>query len=352
VTLRSDLTASGRMVSNLIGASLIDAAETGEEEHLQAPAGALNERIIAFKHAPRVLRREQLFDALTLLRREVPDPVFRRAQASRPDGIWGADLCLLRTGDVPFTAVLLAARVPGLGVDQGYFPPRMLAILGYESRLKRAGLLDATSVLQAAAWTVGREIETCAMRPSDAHGVVFLFIDEAQDLSLPYMRLIGAIRALNGSVVVQAVGDDWEAINGFAGADLEYFARVEEHFEDPLQLDLLRNRRSGSKIVSWVNRVMTNAGYSEAPAIPSPERGEGEVSRSRVSGSTDWRFAASRLADLVDPDMAEVALIARRWKAGDYPLPQLRGLVEASLRERGYAGKVTATTAHGSKGLE
>lgn len=228
----------------------------------------------------------------------------------------------------------------------------MKAVLGYEVRLKRSGLLDATSVLQAAAWTLEREIETCAMRPSDAHGVVWIFIDEFQDVSLPYMRLVAAVRALNGGAVVQGVGDDWQAINGFAGADLDYFVNVGQHLDDPVELDLLRNRRSGSVIVNWGNRVMANAGFPDAPAIASPERGEGVLNRARVLGNSDWRFAASRLADLVDPAMADVALIARRWKAGDYPLPQLRGLVEASLRDRGWKGKVTAITAHGSKGLE
>jgi hypothetical protein len=58
----------------------------------------------------------------------------------------------------------------------------MKAILGYEVRLKRAGPLDATSVLPAAAWTLEREIDTSMMRPSDAHRVSWLFIDELQDI--------------------------------------------------------------------------------------------------------------------------------------------------------------------------
>jgi len=228
----------------------------------------------------------------------------------------------------------------------------MKVIMGYEIRLKNAGLLDATSVLQAAAWTLERELERGTMRPSDAHGVEYLFIDEFQDVSLPYMRLVQAIRNINGLTTIQGVGDDWQAINGFAGADCTYFERVEDHLDEPRKLDLLRNRRSGSEIVAWGNRVMAEAGYPDAPAIPDPRNGSGDVREARISIKRDIRVAAARLAGLVDHDMKEVALIARKWKIGEHNLSWLRRLVAEALKDAGYAGDLTAITAHGAKGLE
>ncbi len=228
----------------------------------------------------------------------------------------------------------------------------MKVVLAFESKLREACLLDATGVLQAASWTLEREIETGRQRPSEAHNVDWIFIDEFQDVSLPYMRLVTAIRNLNGMVNVQGVGDDFQAINGFAGADLTYFNDVEDHLDTPEQYDLLKNRRSGSKIVEWGNGVMADAGYSEAPAIAHPTNGSGEIIRSRISATKDLRLASQKMADLVDLSTKDVALIARKWKVGDHKLRQIRNLVEAHLRDKGYKGQVTGITAHGSKGLE
>lgn len=228
----------------------------------------------------------------------------------------------------------------------------MKVIMSYETKLKDARLLDATAVLQAASWTLEREIETGAHRPSEAHDLDWIFIDEFQDVSLPYMRLVSAIRRINGMLNIQGVGDDWQAVNGFAGADLTYFEHVTKHLEDPCMLTLLRNRRSGSSIVEWGNSVMAAAGYPDAPAIPDPQNGEGVIKQGRLSASGDIRFAAQKLAERVDPSMKSVALIARKWKAGDHSLYALRKAMDKALKEAGYKGTLVAITAHGSKGLE
>lgn len=228
----------------------------------------------------------------------------------------------------------------------------MKVILGFETRLREARLLDATGVLQAASWTLERELEKGVPRPSDAHDVDWIFIDEFQDVSLPYMRLVSAIRELNGGANVQGVGDDWQAINGFAGADLTYFSQAGQHLENPDLRDLLRNRRSGAQIVDWGNQVMAEAGYPQAPAIPDPANGNGHVAEARISASRDLRFIAQRLATFVDPGSTSVALIARKWKVGDHGLSTLARLVGASLRDAGHKSTVTGITAHGSKGLE
>jgi len=228
----------------------------------------------------------------------------------------------------------------------------MKVILAFEGKLKDARLLDSTGVLQAASWTLEREIETGVSRPSDAHDVDYIFVDEYQDVSLPYMRLVSAIRRINGMVNVQGVGDSWQGINGFAGADIRYFTAPDEHLEDPKLLNLLRNRRSGSEIVQWGNRVMELAGDSVSPAIPDPRNGSGVINKVHISASRDLKLASKKLADLVDRDLKSVALIARKWKVGDYGLLQFKDNVAAILRNMGYRGEIVAMSAHGSKGLE
>lgn len=228
----------------------------------------------------------------------------------------------------------------------------MKVIMSYEHKLRAARLLDATAVLQAAAWTLEREIETYTPKPSEAHDVDHIFIDEFQDVSYPYMRLVEAIRNINGMVNVQGVGDDWQAINGFAGADLKYFEKVTDHLDDPKIMHLLRNRRSGSGIVEWGNKIMRLSGQKNAPAIADPANGEGTLSSMRASGKSDLRYTAKKLADLADPNAKTIALIARRWKVGDHTLPKIKTNFEQFIRSAGINAKVTAITAHGSKGLE
>jgi DNA helicase IV len=228
----------------------------------------------------------------------------------------------------------------------------MKAVIKFEKQLRENRLLDGAAVLQAASWTIERELEQGVPKPSEAHGVNWVFIDEYQDFSAPYMRLVDAIRRLNGGLNIQCVGDDWQAINGFAGADLSYFTDPGQFLENPQILPLLRNRRSGSRIVSWGNSVMKDAGIEGAPAEPFRGNATGQMKSFKVKANTDIRYIAERLANIIELEMADVALIARRWKVGDHKLLRITDLVKLELRNKGYKGKVVGISAHGSKGLE
>ena len=228
----------------------------------------------------------------------------------------------------------------------------MKVIYAYETRLKEERLLDGPSVLQAAAWSIERELRLNLHRPSDAHNVDYIFIDEFQDFSLPYKRLIDAIRDLNAFTTTQVVGDDWQAINGFAGSDLNYFTKPDQFLEDPEIMTLLRNRRSGSKIVEWGNKVMTIDKKVKNPAIPDPKNGTGSITTHRFSAFSDLNVFIDKLANLVDPDIKTVALIARKWTVGNFELNQIRKKLSPLLDDRGLSVSLTAITAHGSKGLE
>lgn len=228
----------------------------------------------------------------------------------------------------------------------------MKTVLEYESRLKSARLLDGPSVLQAASWTLEREIERASMRPSDAHDVDWIFIDEFQDVSQPYMRLVEAIRELNGGTNVQGVGDENQAINGFAGSEVSYLLEAEKHLENPKLLNLLKNRRSGAKIVDWGNSVMADADEDTIPAIADPDNGPGNLEFGHVSSERDIRFIAGRLADMANSDARSTALIARRWKVGDHPLSGLKNILQKELDRRGIKTRITALSGHASKGLE
>lgn len=88
----------------------------------------------------------------------------------------------------------------------------------------------------------------------------YIFIDEYQDFSLLFLTLIQALRITCPSARLLSVGDDWQAINRFAGSNVEYFTRFEKYFpKDCVKLRIPTNYRSGKKIVKNANFFMSKA---------------------------------------------------------------------------------------------
>ena len=83
-----------------------------------------------------------------------------------------------------------------------------------------------------------------------------ILIDEYQDFSELFHRLIEAVRKQNRHVSFFCVGDNWQAINGFAGSDLYFFNNFSEIFADSRRLDMPTNYRSARMIVDIGNALM------------------------------------------------------------------------------------------------
>ena len=96
----------------------------------------------------------------------------------------------------------------------------------------------------------------------------YLMIDEYQDFSLPFFRLAQALRALYPELRLFAVGDDWQAINRFAGSDVRYFTDFKHFFpKDSTIIPLLTNYRSRRRIVENANRFMLT--HYDPQALPA-----------------------------------------------------------------------------------
>ena len=94
----------------------------------------------------------------------------------------------------------------------------------------------------------------------DLRHIKYLFIDEYQDFSLLFYRLIDGIREKNTELKIFCVGDDWQAINGFAGSDLKFFKRFNNYFRNAKQLAITSNYRSYKKIIDVSNQLMKDEG--------------------------------------------------------------------------------------------
>ena len=115
-------------------------------------------------------------------------------------------------------------------------------------------------------------IDKCAGETSiapDPHAKIknlkWILIDEYQDFSKLFHQLIQSIRRHNTDVRLFCVGDDWQAINGFAGSDLHYFRNFERIIENSGTAHLLTNHRSNKKIVEKGNVLMEGRGKPSKP---------------------------------------------------------------------------------------
>ncbi|MFC1665158.1 UvrD-helicase domain-containing protein [Pseudomonadota bacterium] len=90
--------------------------------------------------------------------------------------------------------------------------------------------------------------------------IKWLLLDEFQDFSKSYYRLVKAILDVNPEIRLVAVGDDWQAINSFAGADLRFFTEFSLLFHSSVLLPINTNYRSDKKIIQAGNFIMRNYG--------------------------------------------------------------------------------------------
>ena len=94
----------------------------------------------------------------------------------------------------------------------------------------------------------------------DLKSLRYIMIDEYQDFSELFYNLIEAIRKQNPQALFFCVGDDWQAINGFAGSDLRFYQNFHQFFQPSQQLHIATNYRSAISIVDIGNKLMQGLG--------------------------------------------------------------------------------------------
>lgn len=157
----------------------------------------------------------------------------------------------------------------------------------------------------------------------------YLLVDEYQDFSYLFFDLIRSIRQNCPAAHLFAVGDDWQAINRFAGSDVDYFLNFAEYFpEDVVDIPLMTNYRSDCRIVENANRYMLkNYNPNADKAVPF-SRKRGKIKRQNPvktkfdsqdlleDGLGDGRYQ-NILADIVR-SVVKDAINARGLKPKDF----------------------------------
>ena len=135
------------------------------------------------------------------------------------------------------------------GADQHPDPLRAKAFLrvfepvyrAYQANLDQVGEIDFEDLLHKAC----EHIETGAYQ---SH-YKYILVDEFQDASQDRLRLIKALAAQHKHSKLFAVGDDWQSIYRFSGADLKVMTGFPKIFGFTKQLQLSQTFRSVQQIV-------------------------------------------------------------------------------------------------------
>ena len=83
-----------------------------------------------------------------------------------------------------------------------------------------------------------------------------ILVDEFQDISPQRAALLAALRKQNSQTMLFAVGDDWQAIYRFSGAQLSLTTAFRQHFGEGDRCDLDTTYRFNSRIGEVANRFI------------------------------------------------------------------------------------------------
>jgi DNA helicase-4 len=150
----------------------------------------------------------------------------------------------------------------------------------YEQQKEEQDCIDFDDLLIRATQRVHETGGRCRIRVDHQRRIRmndlrWIMIDEYQDFSPLFYQLVQSIREYNPHVRLLCVGDDWQAINAFAGSELTFFQGFEEIIGDAEIAHLLTNHRSQAKIIENSNALMD--GGPKAVSLPDKRGGLAQV---------------------------------------------------------------------------
>lgn len=142
--------------------------------------------------------------------------------------------------------------------EQLFLPFALKFYASYQKRVDETGEDDFDGLVLKAAGLINSRNTAFSRKANqgDLSEIKFVAIDEFQDFSELFYRLIMAIKKGRTDVRLFCVGDDWQAINGFAGSDLRFFTDYKAYFGKYQHLELVNNYRSDKCIVDIGNALM------------------------------------------------------------------------------------------------
>jgi DNA helicase IV len=108
--------------------------------------------------------------------------------------------------------------------------------------------------------------------------IKYIFIDEFQDFSFLFSKLLKSLRKYSEQHIYFVVGDNWQAINGYAGSDIKFIEDIDSFFPEKFtQKELVNNYRSSKSVIKYSNSIMLNHAIGKGAKAISIEEGICEV---------------------------------------------------------------------------
>ncbi|MBL8998308.1 MAG: DEAD/DEAH box helicase [Gemmatimonadetes bacterium] len=163
---------------------------------------------------------------------------------------------------------LLARHKPSSEWERLFLELAERAHSEYRDLLVREVKTDFSDVVLTGTRAVegGRRTWRRAGTTGDVGRVKHILVDEFQDVSPVLMSLVNALCRANREIQTTGIGDDWQAINGFAGASTRFFRQFSDHFPGAVTRSLPTNYRSAPEIVDLGNAIMAGRGAAAASA--------------------------------------------------------------------------------------
>ncbi len=202
--------------------------------------------------------------------------------------------------------------------------------------------------------------------------IQYVLIDEYQDFSELFYRLMKAVREQNSRARFFCVGDDWQSINSFAGSDLHFFENFSQDFQGSRKLYVTTNYRSARAIVDVGNALMKGLGTPACAhktmtgkvVLADLSTFEPTPQEEAENPGDNLTPAVLRLVNKAINDGKNVVLLSRKnslpWYVNyrdqrnpsvESGLDRFLRLLRARLPDE-LAEKVTISTTHNYKGLQ
>jgi len=170
---------------------------------------------------------------------------------------------------------------PAEEIEEIFLDLAVRVYLEYEDLLIKENKIDFDEMMREAIDLIHKSKGNCTIsfghnksHRLSMNDLKWILIDEYQDFSEEFFNLIDAIRKYNTEVRLFCVGDNWQAINGFAGSDLKFFNNFSEYIWPVFTENLVTNFRSQQEIIHWGNALMKDLGE---PSKHLPENQYGKV---------------------------------------------------------------------------
>ncbi len=216
----------------------------------------------------------------------------------------------------------------------------------------------------------------------DLRRLRYCMVDEAQDLSPQFIEAVTCLRELSPRIKLLFVGDDWQAINRFAGSTVELFTdEITTRFGKCATPTLATNYRSVRRVVQAGNALMQGHGDEALPykevsgsiqlayldsiwiEAPKDEPSLDVDAHFRECGTGQDKFFKA-LYQLAIPDLIDgntIGVLFRTNQRGGQKLPELEKRFARLIRRMGWPKeqvaiwqkeKIRFSTAHRFKGAE